>query len=313
MWWWFYSWWCLRFCLGQCEADGWKIPHQLFPVPEVVGCLCMLFYWFCSYDVICPDNYNYSRFKLKDKCRSEKWEVYLYGVMTIKVVFAQVQFFVSVTCPLLLRQGMGPYVQKTAEVFGVQLIVVTGRLFLGRVHRYTARGFPRIRAGKGWRGRRELAPRCSATRISCISGAWQDRLPRVLIICTTHTTRPLSPHTPHQNAPTQHNTHPHHTHHSPLTTQHTHTQHTTDNAPHSAPPHTPYWLQVFFTRTRTLCLIAASAACVVQHFHASESLSSLLVVTVVRPTGHGALNVGEEGVPFRVGRVGDWLPCMLAW
>ena len=27
-----------------------------------------------------------SRFKLKDKCRSEKWEVYLYGDMTIKVM-----------------------------------------------------------------------------------------------------------------------------------------------------------------------------------------------------------------------------------
>ena len=27
-----------------------------------------------------------SRFKLKDKCRSEKWEVYLYGDMTIQVM-----------------------------------------------------------------------------------------------------------------------------------------------------------------------------------------------------------------------------------
>ena len=33
------SWWCLRFYLGQCEADGWKIPHHLFPVPR--GC------WVC--------------------------------------------------------------------------------------------------------------------------------------------------------------------------------------------------------------------------------------------------------------------------
>ena len=41
VWWWiFHSWWCLRFCLGQCEADGWKIPHQFFPVPR--GCwVCM--------------------------------------------------------------------------------------------------------------------------------------------------------------------------------------------------------------------------------------------------------------------------------
>ena len=27
---------------------------------------------------------------------------------------------------------------------------------------------PAIRVGKGWRGRRELAPRCSATRINCM-------------------------------------------------------------------------------------------------------------------------------------------------
>ena len=37
--------------------------------------------------------------------------------------------------------------------------------FLGRVHRYTARVAPAIRAVKGWRGRRELAPRCSATQL----------------------------------------------------------------------------------------------------------------------------------------------------
>ena len=45
----------------------------------------MLNYWFSSYDEICPDNNNYSRFKLKDKFRSEKWELYLYGDKTIKV------------------------------------------------------------------------------------------------------------------------------------------------------------------------------------------------------------------------------------
>ena len=56
----------------------------------------MLNFWISSNDDICPDNYNYSRFKLKDKCRSEKWEVYLYGDMTIKVERAQVQFFFCV-------------------------------------------------------------------------------------------------------------------------------------------------------------------------------------------------------------------------
>ena len=35
VWWWiFHSWWCLRFGLGQCEADDWKLRHQLFPVPR---------------------------------------------------------------------------------------------------------------------------------------------------------------------------------------------------------------------------------------------------------------------------------------
>ena len=46
----------------------------------------MLNDWTCCIDVICADNYNFSRFKLKDKCRRLKWQVYLYGDMTIKVM-----------------------------------------------------------------------------------------------------------------------------------------------------------------------------------------------------------------------------------
>ena len=57
-----------------------------FQYQEDVGCVGLLNGWFSSNDDICPDNYNYSRFKLQDKCRSEKWEVYLYGDMTIKVM-----------------------------------------------------------------------------------------------------------------------------------------------------------------------------------------------------------------------------------
>ena len=72
-----------------------------------VGCVCMLNGWFSNNDDICAYNYIFSRFKLKDTCRSEKWEVYLCGDMTILVVRVQVQFLDSVTCPLLLRQGMG--------------------------------------------------------------------------------------------------------------------------------------------------------------------------------------------------------------
>ena len=56
----------------------------------------MLNFWFSSNDEICPDNYNYSRLKLMDKCRSKKWELYLYGDKTIQVVCAQMQFYAVV-------------------------------------------------------------------------------------------------------------------------------------------------------------------------------------------------------------------------
>ena len=46
----------------------------------------MLNDWISCNTDFCADNYNFSRFKLKVKCRSEKWEVYLYGDMTIKVM-----------------------------------------------------------------------------------------------------------------------------------------------------------------------------------------------------------------------------------
>ena len=131
--------------MGQCEADDWKLLLQLFPVLEDVGCVGMLNFWFSSIDEICPDNYNCSRFKLKDKCRSEKWDVYLYGDMTIKVMESS----------------------RAENCGGLRSCFswCEGKAFLGRVHRYTARGSPAIRAGKGWRGRRELALRCSATQL----------------------------------------------------------------------------------------------------------------------------------------------------
>ena len=37
--------------------------------------MLLLNYWFSSNDVFCADNYIYFRFKLQDKCRSEKWGV----------------------------------------------------------------------------------------------------------------------------------------------------------------------------------------------------------------------------------------------
>ena len=72
---------CLRFCLGRRVYD-WKL-HFLFPVPEDAGYFCVLNAWFSSNDEVCADNNNYSQFKLKDKCRSAKWEVYLTVLMTI--------------------------------------------------------------------------------------------------------------------------------------------------------------------------------------------------------------------------------------
>ena len=48
-----------------------------------------------------------TRFKLKDKCRSEKWELYLYGDMTIKVERAQVQFLDSGDMPVVVTTGHG--------------------------------------------------------------------------------------------------------------------------------------------------------------------------------------------------------------
>ena len=78
-----------------------KFFFNYFQYQEFVGCVCMLNFWFSSNDEICPDTYTYSRFKLMDKCRSEKWELYLYGDKTIQVVCAQVQFLVSGDMPLL--------------------------------------------------------------------------------------------------------------------------------------------------------------------------------------------------------------------
>ena len=75
-----------------------------------------------------------SRFKLEDMCRSEKWEVYLYGDMTIKVMGSR------------RAENCGfPQLQFSALRGAVHGVM--GRLFWGRVHRYTARGDPRHHGG----------------------------------------------------------------------------------------------------------------------------------------------------------------------
>ena len=62
-----------------------KYTINYFQYQEDVECVCVLNDWISSNDEICADNYNYFRFKLKGKCRSEFWEVYLHGDQTIKV------------------------------------------------------------------------------------------------------------------------------------------------------------------------------------------------------------------------------------
>merc|ERR1719374_508450 len=62
-----------------------KYTINYFQYQEDVGCVCMLNDWISSNDEICADNYNYFRFKLKGKGRSEKWQIYLYGDKTVKV------------------------------------------------------------------------------------------------------------------------------------------------------------------------------------------------------------------------------------
>ena len=61
-------------------------------------------------------------------------------------------------------------------------------VFLGPCTQVHGQGSPTIRVGKGWRGRRELAPRCSATQFGALSArAWTD----------TPCSESSVPHTPH--------------------------------------------------------------------------------------------------------------------
>ena len=92
VWWWFFT-------PGAAYDAVWDSVKPMtgnffkyFQYQEFVECVCILNDGLISNYDICADSYNFSRFKLKDKCRSEQWEVFLYGGMTIKVmmtIFAQ--------------------------------------------------------------------------------------------------------------------------------------------------------------------------------------------------------------------------------
>ena len=144
----------LRFCLGQRETHDWKILRLLLPVPVDDGCVVLLNGWFSSNDDICPDNCNYSRFMLKDKCRSETLELYLYGDMSILVM-----------------------VSRRAEHCGVlrSWRSSTGLAFLGRVHRYTARVPPPSGRGRGGGDAGSLLPGVLPPElVASYARAWTD-------------------------------------------------------------------------------------------------------------------------------------------
>ena len=108
---------------------------------------------------------------------------------------------------------------------------------------------PAIRAGKGWRGRRELASRCSATQLAArrhdpgqtrrVFNYPYHQHHQQQPTTTTHnnTQQPTTTHNNTQQNTTTHNSTPQHTatRHTEHTTQHTthNTQHTTHNTQHT--------------------------------------------------------------------------------
>ena len=45
----------------------------------------MLNFWFSRFDIICADNYIYFLVLVAGLCRSEKWDLYLFGDVTFMV------------------------------------------------------------------------------------------------------------------------------------------------------------------------------------------------------------------------------------
>ena len=152
-----------------------KYFFNYFQYQEFVGCVCMLNYWFSSNDEICPDNYNYSRFKLKDKCRSEKWELYLYGVMTIKVERAQVQFLDSGDMPVVVTTGHGLQTcRKLRKSPQLQFMACRDEC-LGPCTQVHGQGFPPPSGREGVAGTPGACSQVFCHPIKCIVGTRLDR------------------------------------------------------------------------------------------------------------------------------------------
>ena len=145
--WWrqFLSLWCLRFYLGQREAVKGKYTINYILYLLTLGVFPCSMIGSASMTIFAPTTTTISRFTLKDKCRSEKWEVYLYGDMTITVMGSRR----AENCGFLRscsswRDGKA-FFGPCTQVHGL-------------VDPRHQGGTPAIRAGKGWRGRRSLLP-----------------------------------------------------------------------------------------------------------------------------------------------------------
>ena len=130
-------------------------------------------------------------------------------------------------------------------------------------------GSPTIRVGKGWRGRRELAPRCSATQLGAFRNEpGQTRRCLQLFVPHTHHT----PHTTHTIHTTQNTHHTHHTHHA----HHTHHTHHTHHS------HTPQYHNAVTQHSHT----AQSHNTVPQHRHTTQTHTTQTQITQTPHTPH---------------------------
>ena len=76
--------------------------------------VCMLYDWLCSNDEFCADNYNF-QFKLKGKGRSVKWEVFLYGGMSINVDRDRAEVLPKGVLPASLCKRQVPEMVQTVQ------------------------------------------------------------------------------------------------------------------------------------------------------------------------------------------------------
>ena len=154
----------------------------------------MLNYWFSSNDEICPDNYNYSRLRCMTSVAVRSWRCIFTVTSPSWWNVHMCSSWSVVTCPLLCDRARGPDVLKlwfsTVAVLGSSRF--DGMSFRA-VYTGTRPGVaPAIRAGKGWRGRRELAPRCSATQLG--ASRWRIST-ETCVIHHVRTTTTTTPHT----------------------------------------------------------------------------------------------------------------------